>query len=192
MKRSEQRGVDPRLLELKQIFLSDNKCYASELDGRDPKRPDRSRLLGYRSSLPKEYRPPTEELSLAATRTDWGESTWNSTHNWAHGIPEGKAGGIGRHSPRAMGAAHAPPLHPTLAAVAHATGRVMLPRVNDRQRRMWPEHDATKRSSELGLSLDPNDPRDSISRKMARQGKLRSLSETLPSEIRGSTLYTIN
>jgi len=129
---------------------------------------------------------------MGATKTDWGESTWNSTHNSLHGIPE-LNGGIGRHSPQAMGASYAPPLHPTLAAVAHATGRMMLPRVNDRQRRMWPDvAHATVQSSEIGLSVDAADPRDGVSRKLARRGKLNRMSDSLPSEYRGSTLYTCN
>jgi len=172
VKKFEERTVDPRLLKMQEMFLNKHKVYASPLDGVDP-------TASGSATHPTRSRSAMDILPAAAP---WSES-WSSITTKEFGV-RGRRD-MGRHSSEAMGAAACQPLRPQLQDMAYAMGRVHKPKMNDRQRKMWPEHPPQARGKDLGLKFDVTQPRYSFTRGMAHEcsNKLRKMSETRPREL---------
>lgn len=157
VKQHELKQTDPRLLKMKETLDSCRQAaHVSPLDG-CPK--------GDKSN--RSSNAPRRSTTVPPLRRD----DWRSTYTVVHGVPEGA------HTPRAMGAATCAPMHPTHQQMAHALGRCMKPKINDRQRKMWPEHPPNARCKDLGLVIDRNEPRYSFSRLLAKgcSDKLRHM-----------------
>jgi len=138
------------------------KVYASPLDGHPGKRTARS---------------------TSATFKAPGTDDWGSTHSKVHHVPHG------RHSASAMGASTMPPMHPDMQQLAFTTGRTLRPKLDDRQRKMWPEHAPQARCNDLGLRVDRRQPMYSISRSMTQACSrgLGKLNDTHGKETWGAT-----
>jgi len=115
----QEKKLSPRLEAMKERTLNTKKVYASPLDGPAPS-------TGRSGASTKRSR----SVPLAAPST----SEWASTYAKSHHVP------MGRFPASAMGAATMPPMHSELQALAWATGRTRRPKLNERQRKMWPEN----------------------------------------------------
>jgi len=168
----KKRAISPRLLAMQKL-QAEQKVYASPLDGPPP-----------RSS------PSTTSSRGMKTRcaTTTPPKAYQS-HNWASTYTDFHHVSGGRHSASAMGSSTAPPMHPTMQKLAYNTGRTIRPKLNDLQRKMWPEHAPQARCNDLGLKLQPDQPAYSLNRAMAHtcSTKLSKMSDTHGREVWAAT-----